>query len=70
MNTKYFVCAIMLFVVSGCTSLPKDYGRSEVDTLLTDRNITIDALDTIDVEDYVTSLIKQPLTVTRSHNWH
>ena len=66
MNTKYFACAVLLFVVSGCTSLPKDYGRGEVNTLLSDRNIPVKSLDTIDVEHYTASLIEQPLTVDSS----
>ena len=63
MNTKYFACAVLLFVISGCTSLPKDYGQSEVNTLLTDRNIPVESLGATDIEDYTVSLIKQPLTV-------
>lgn len=63
MNTKYYAYAVLLFVISGCTSLPKDYGQSEVNTLLTNRDIPAEPLGATDIENHTSSLIKQPLTV-------
>ena len=63
MNTKYLAFAILSFAITGCSSLPKDYGRGEVNTLLADRNIPVDTLEKGNAEDFAKSLIEKPLTV-------
>ena len=61
---KSNVIAVFLIVVlAGCTSLPKDNGRSEVDSLLSERGIETKQSTDEKLDEYVKRVTSKPLTV-------
>lgn len=50
--------ALMMLVLIGCASVPADLGRSEVDTLVTDRGFSVDAA----TDELLSSLTAAPLS--------
>ncbi|MGI9227785.1 MAG: TolC family protein [Gammaproteobacteria bacterium] len=52
---------IIVFLV-GCTSIPKDLGRSDVDALVSERGISVDDESSVSNDELVNTLISEPLT--------
>lgn len=58
----YSITSIFVFVLLvGCTSIPKDLGRSDVDVLVSERGLPIDAKTSKERSDLVDSLTAKPL---------
>ncbi len=57
----YSIVITFVFLV-GCTSVPKDLGRSDVDALLHERGLPIDAQESKNRKEFVDSLTAKPLT--------
>lgn len=55
--------AVLAIALAGCSSIPKDYGRSEIDSLLSERGIPVKEIENVNVQHYVESIIASPLTV-------
>ena len=56
------VAVFFIIALAGCTSLPKDYGRSDIDFLLSERGISKNEIADGQLHAYVQSLINKPLT--------
>jgi cobalt-zinc-cadmium efflux system outer membrane protein len=58
-----FLATTYIFVVLiGCTSVPKDLGRSDVDTIVSERGLPISSEPLTNQNDLVKTLIAEPLT--------
>ena len=62
-NNTYLIAVISLIgLFSGCTSIPKDMGQSDVNTLLNDRGILTPNESQVDNTEYIQSLSANALT--------
>ncbi|MFK8027135.1 MAG: TolC family protein [Gammaproteobacteria bacterium] len=52
-----------IFIVMGCTSIPKDYGMSEVKDMLAHKDITTAVNDTDSLESVVQSLLSETISI-------
>ena len=55
------ILSIVLLALNGCTTLPPDLGRSDVDALVSERGMPVDAGTSQDGDSLVESLTSQPL---------
>lgn len=64
MKTKTFSIApiVVLVFLAGCTSVLKDLGRSDVDALISERGLPVNALALKKEDEFVSSLTMKPLT--------
>ena len=54
---------VIMFLI-GCSSVPKDLGRSDVDELVSERGLAVDTENVqANKDDYIDSILKKPLTV-------
>ena len=60
----YSITTLLVFTfLIGCTSVPKDLGRSDVDALIGERGLPVDTKATQDnKDDFINSLLEKPLT--------
>lgn len=59
---RFVLFSSLLIIISGCTSIPKDLGRSDVDALTSERGLPIDAGTSKSRDELVNSLTADPLT--------
>lgn len=60
---KYPIAAIVIFLIlPGCTSIPKDLGRSDVNSLIGERGLPVESDAVVDKEEYLNALLAKPLT--------
>ncbi len=61
--TTYLITTIAIFLfLAGCTSIPKDLGRSDVNALISERGVPIESDMATDKADYIGTLLANPLT--------
>lgn len=60
-SNKFFVVIIAMFL-SACSSIPADYGRSDVNEILSKRGVPVDTSDTAEASQMVEQLTASPLT--------
>ena len=58
---RFVQAGILLIIITGCTSVPKDLGRSDVDALLSERGVPISQIEAENTRSYIESLISAPL---------
>ena len=58
---RFVQAGILLIFITGCTLVPKDLGRSDVDALLSERGVPISQIEAENTRSYIESLISAPL---------
>ena len=61
-HTKPIIVAVLFGLLAGCTSIPDDLGKSDVDTLLNNRGVQTPEDSQIDSKEYLDSLSSKALT--------
>ncbi len=60
---RYSITTVIVFILLlGCTSIPKDLGRSDVDTLTGERGLPVDTRTLNNKDEFINSLTAEPLT--------
>ncbi len=60
--TNPIIVAFLFGLLAGCTSIPEDLGKSDVDVLLNDRGVQTPEESQVDSKEYIDSLSAQALT--------
>ena len=61
-NNKAVLMFIWCFLI-GCTQIPKDYGKSDVDELLAERKVPEQDITKGEMDAYFTNVLNKPLTI-------
>ena len=56
------IVAVLFGLLAGCTSIPDDLGKSDVEALLNDRGVQTPEESQIDSKEYIDSLSSEALT--------
>ena len=66
LSKRSWITPIALSLIAGCTSVPSDLGRSDVNDLLIQRGIVVDAVSSQDADSFISTLTAEPLTAANA----
>lgn len=59
----YPIMTVVIFLfLAGCTSIPKDLGRSDINKLMSERGLPVESDAATDRDEYLNALLAKPLT--------